>query len=134
MKEIIWDDSFSVGIQEIDHQHKKLIQIWNEFYRVSTLEVDSEEVSDTLNKLTDYAFDHFSAEEQLMVKYDFPGYDHHKDCHDNFWKSLAQFSVDTVEGITTVPRDMKDYIFKWIQDHMKGEDQGYKNFFRDKLQ
>ena len=36
IKKIDWDDSYLLGIQEIDLQHKKLILIANELYDIAT--------------------------------------------------------------------------------------------------
>ena len=36
MSKIQWQDNFNIGIDEIDLQHKKLLQIFNEMYALST--------------------------------------------------------------------------------------------------
>ncbi|MBU3850967.1 MAG: hypothetical protein SPE30_03815 [Candidatus Treponema excrementipullorum] len=36
MSKIQWQDNFNIGIDEIDLQHKKLLQIFNELYALST--------------------------------------------------------------------------------------------------
>lgn len=67
---IEWNDSYLLGVPEIDQQHKHLIAIANELYDVAT---GDESVYETkmpviLKKLTDYTVYHFSMEEPLQKK------------------------------------------------------------------
>ncbi len=67
---IEWNDSYLLGVPEIDQQHKQLIAIANELYDVAT---GDESVYETkmpviLKKLTDYTVYHFSMEEPLQKK------------------------------------------------------------------
>ncbi|MDZ7723510.1 MAG: hypothetical protein U5R06_12075 [candidate division KSB1 bacterium] len=39
MEEIIWNDSFSVGVQKLDEQHKKSIRILNKLIKMGNAEV-----------------------------------------------------------------------------------------------
>ena len=65
-----WKDSYSIAIDEIDAQHKKLLAIANELYDLSTGNADNykNEVSKALKKLTDYTEYHFSYEESFEEK------------------------------------------------------------------
>ena len=69
MEKIMWDETFSVGVRDLDAQHKQIIILVNTLIEMSDAKVDSEIISDTLTKMTQYAIDHFKKEEQYMLEY-----------------------------------------------------------------
>ena len=75
MEKIVWNQSLSVGVEEIDRQHKQLVFILNQLLGMDGLTVDSETISDTLTRMTDYADYHFNSEEGYMRKYAYPDYE-----------------------------------------------------------
>ena len=85
-EKVVWDDSYLLGIPEIDSQHKKLLVIANELYEIAAGSPDSYrlKMSAALKKLTDYTVYHFSSEEAFMRSCGYAGTDAHKTAHDNF--------------------------------------------------
>ena len=63
MEKIIWDEGFSVGVRDLDEQHKRIVTVVNTLIDMIDTKVDSEIISDTLTKMTQYASDHFKTEE-----------------------------------------------------------------------
>ena len=59
MDEIVWQESFSVGVKDLDDQHKQLIKMINTLINQKDVKVNSETISDLLTELTKYAEDHF---------------------------------------------------------------------------
>ena len=66
MESIIWNNNFSVGVQELDKQHKKIIEIENRLIKAKDGRIDSETIADLLSDLTKYATKHFETEEKLF--------------------------------------------------------------------
>ena len=66
MAMVEWDDVYSVDIQEIDEQHKCLIEIMNELYTALANKANRDLVAEVLNKLVEYTKVHFAVEETLM--------------------------------------------------------------------
>lgn len=64
---IQWGYHFLTGIKIIDNQHQGLVELVNKLHRLTKGNPQAAEVDAAFNALTDYAAEHFAAEEQLMA-------------------------------------------------------------------
>ncbi|MCH5295040.1 MAG: hemerythrin family protein [Treponema sp.] len=124
IEKVNWNDSYLLGISEIDNQHKKLLMIANELYEIATGSPDEYKIkmSSALKKLTDYTVYHFSSEESYMRKCGYGGADAHKAAHDNFVKEvnyqIQHLSADNIEdGIS-----FYSYVASWVLNHIAKAD------------
>ena len=122
MEEIVWDDSFSVGVDEIDEQHKGFFRIINELIAAGNVPTKSESISNALDKLTKYADNHFKAEEKYMIQQGYPEYPSHKEEHDQFKKKVATFCLDVMEGKAAVSDEMLSFLRNWLVHHILDTD------------
>ena len=76
-----WSENYSVGIEKIDRQHKKLVSFLNELYEAMQSGKGKDVLGKVLADLVFYTKTHFATEEQLMAQYSFPDYQNHKDIH-----------------------------------------------------
>ena len=81
MKELIWDDILSVGVDEIDDDHRKLVNLFNMLGHSVTEENDPEYLGAVLEELISCTIWHFRHEERLMVKYGYEDTAAHKSDH-----------------------------------------------------
>jgi hemerythrin len=132
MEKIIWNESLSVGVAEIDRQHKQLVDILNQLLGMDGVTVDSETISDTLTRMTDYADYHFKSEEGFMQKYAYPDYATHRREHIAFMRKTAELAMGTMVYRKTVPTDMLEYLKTWLVEHILVSDMKYKQFFNQK--
>ena len=132
MERISWDTSFSVGVHSIDEQHKRLINMPNKMIDAPDATVESETISDTLTKMTEYTQEHFEAEEQLMEEYKYPDLPTHREVHRAFQEKAATLCIETMDGKTEVPADILDYLKKWWTQHILVTDMKYKDFFEER--
>ena len=88
MPVIKWNAAYSIGIDEIDEQHKKLISIINELYDAHSKGMGQVIIADTITKLFDYTNEHFSMEQEMQIQYKFPNSAAHKDEHKEFVSRL----------------------------------------------
>ena len=129
MEKIIWNNSFSVGVQELDKQHKKLINLINNLIEMKDAKVDSEIISDALTEMTKYTLEHFEAEEKLMNENNYPDYSLHKGQHMQFKKQTAKFCMDTMSYKSTIPIEILTFLKEWLINHILDSDMQYKTFF-----
>lgn len=132
MEKILWDEGFSVGVRALDKQHQQIVAIVNTLIEMNNAEVASEIISDTLTKMTQYASDHFKAEEQYMLDYEYPEYSLQKKQHQEFKKKTVDFCVGTMVHKATVPEELFAYLKSWWTNHILQEDMKYKTFFNDR--
>ena len=72
---IDWNESLSVEIAEIDHQHKKLVNILNELHAAMRQGQSKTVMAEIVDRLVDYTATHFATEEEYFdeFKYDETG-------------------------------------------------------------
>lgn len=132
MEQIVWSEKFSVGIELFDIQHQGLISILNKMIGNPTATTRSRTISDILSDMTRYAQEHFKAEEELMVKYDYPQFEQHRKQHLLFREKVVEICLDTSNGEDSVPQILLEYLQQWWTQHILHEDMEYKQFFYEK--
>ncbi len=86
--QFIWQDRFSIGVDIIDREHKKLFSIMNRLLTFSEQEDKIQWVcQEGLKYFKDHAMKHFSEEEVYMASINYKGYESHRRVHDNFRKN-----------------------------------------------
>ncbi len=132
MEIISWRDEFSVGVKEMDEQHKKLIGMINRLIKEQKVLTDPKTIGELLTEMTDYAQVHFRAEEYLMAEY---GYEHKTEQekqHQEFIdKTIAFYSASDL-GPNMLSTALLDYLTTWLIGHILKEDMKYKEFFKSK--
>lgn len=123
---IKWRESYSVGSDEIDNEHKKLVELVNElFFMVRDHKHINESVV-CLDKLTRYTQEHFEHEEQIMEEVDFPSIHEHKAIHASLLSKVNIFKrrIDDQEEMVT--EELYLFLREWLLTHILEEDMKYK--------
>lgn len=129
MEIYVWKDSLSVGIDEIDAQHKQLIKYINELSDVIEKKSQKDETQRIFNLLLDYTQNHFSLEEELMKKHNYPLYNEHKNAHDAFCEKLLSFYEEYCAGKSTEQK-LITYLGSWLLTHIAMDDNHYAPFMK----
>ena len=131
---ITWREEYSVGYEEFDDQHKKLISIINEIQPLlNNDDIGDEklyvEISDVLSKLLDYTEYHFESEEELFEKYDYKHTAEHKELHHRFFMKITELLANLVldEDLRGIVSKTDAYLKEWLLSHIQGADQKYTN-------
>ncbi len=129
---INWKNEFSVGVKEMDEQHKKLLGMINRLIAEQHTLTDPKTIAELLTEMTDYAQVHFRAEEYLMAEY---GYDQKKQQelqHQAFIDKTISFYSASDMGPNVLSVALLDYLGSWLVGHILKEDMKYKEFFNSK--
>ena len=126
MKKIEWSDEFSVGVEELDQQHKHLVTLINKLIDRQGAPIDSEMIPRILGGLLNYVQQHFSLEEELMAQHGFPNLEDHRKQHMNFTDELINMVSDS-EGAST--EELLIYLDDWLRAHLLHDDQDYRKSF-----
>ncbi|HMV78898.1 MAG TPA: bacteriohemerythrin [Leptospiraceae bacterium] len=126
---IQWDDTLSVNVDELNEQHKKLIEILNLLY-TSTHENKSREVlTEILNSLIQYTVVHFETEEKLMAKTKYPGMEEHIREHELLKQQVLSYNSQYQSESETVSFELLNFLRKWLTNHILRSDKKYSKHF-----
>jgi hemerythrin-like metal-binding protein len=134
---IDWDESFVVGVPEVDEQHKHLIFIVNHFLETvsnSNMNKSGEDlyriIDSTLSELIDYTIYHFSTEEKLLSLYGYPDLAEHRAEHRSLINKAFNLSERLKESHTSVSaEDLAGLLDKWLVSHIRNSDGKYAKYF-----
>lgn len=129
---IEWSEKYSVGIIELDAQHRKLFLLYNDLIYAMYKGVGYQELESALNELLDYTINHFMTEENYLKKYGYPELEPHMIAHRDFRNLIYNLNKDFHEKKPVLTMEVIDYVKKWLNEHVLGVDQRYKKFLIEK--
>ena len=127
-----WDESYSVGHSEIDAQHKRLFQLADDMNTAMAAGKGKQLLSQTLANLINYTKGHFSSEERLMQRYNYPEYLQHKAEHDKLTAQVLAFQNDFSAGRTMLSIDLMLFLKNWLSHHIGQIDRKVASYIKGK--
>ncbi len=115
----------SVDVALIDEQHKKLIEIINTLNSAIEENAATPVLDQVFDELTEYTRKHFSTEEELLVRAEYPQTVVHKEEHDGFIYQLIAFRNDFENGSEVVSTKIVEFLYGWLVKHILGSDKAY---------
>jgi hemerythrin len=128
-KFIEWTNALSVGIEEIDEQHKVLVDLVNEMHDAIHQRHGSDAVKSILKDLAEYTRIHFAVEESLMRILNYPSYEEHKEIHEELLQSVVELQDKVDHGKTSIGFELMHFLKTWLTRHIMEEDMQYSGFF-----
>ncbi len=128
---IMWNDSLSVGLNEIDSQHKVLINLINDLNDAMKAGKGKEVAGKILTELLNYTHTHFGNEEKYFEKFKYPDTAGHIKLHRSFTDKIAEFKKDFESGKAGLSLQMMDFLSDWLREHIKGTDPKYVPLFKE---
>jgi hemerythrin len=119
-----WNESFAVGYETIDEQHKQLFTAINDLIRISKGGNAGDDLKKSLDFLNDYTIRHFFDEEQIQIKFRYPDYENHKKLHEACKQALHEIMVEWImKGSSdTLIEGVKVKVADWLVNHIKIQD------------
>jgi hemerythrin len=133
MDSIHWTQNYSVQIEEFDKQHQGLIEILNTLYenRDGSFSQRREVVGVAIIQLKEYAYQHFAAEEKLLLQFNYPEYTKHKEEHQLFINTVNEFIQFYRSGSQTLSSKTINFLNEWFLTHILITDKQYGLFLND---
>lgn len=129
---IEWDEKLSVGIDEIDAQHKKWISIINELHDSIMDGKSLDTLEKIVNDVEQYTFFHFAEEEKLLEKVAYPELARHSRIHFSFRQEITRVKSAILSGQVVLRTQVMSVLKNWLLDHIMKEDMKYGDFIKDK--
>ena len=126
-----WNQAYSVGLENVDEQHRWLFDATNRLHNEVSKTVRSRLViGDILEGLMDYTMNHFIMEEELFQRYSYPDAQAHKALHDKFTATIMGM-VTNFENGANIENEMLEMLKHWLVQHIMQTDTAYIPFFRE---
>ena len=125
---MIWSDKLSVGVQQMDMQHKILVELVNELCEAIKSGKGNDVLGGVLNGLITYTKTHFKAEEKLMQQYGYPNFPGHKKLHDELTSQAVELNEKIKSGQAVTAVSVGNFLKDWLQNHIMIEDMKYGQF------
>lgn len=133
-----WKESYRIGIEQIDEDHRYLVGLINELHagiprhrshgRLVGVIDELQAMIDVLDALIDYATDHFALEEDCMREHEYPGYDEMKQAHGEFVRMAEDLRRGFDEGRAITCQQILDSLKVWLETHVLGLDLQFGEF------
>lgn len=131
MKDIVWGEILSVGVDEIDEDHLKLVGIFNILNHAVQEGESPEYLAATLEELINCTVWHFSHEERLMLKHRYPEITEHKTEHRDLIKSAQELQQELLSADKSVADEHIVFLERWLTEHIFTADLRLGNFLSE---
>lgn len=122
MSLLAWNDMFSVGVVEIDNQHKQLIEITNRLNEAMIADRDRQALSGILNDLLAYTRTHFEYEERLMDQHRYADREQHLLEHRKLVQIVVDFQSRFDQGEVDLTGELMALLRDWLSRHILNSD------------
>lgn len=129
---IEWKQDYSVGIDSIDKEHKKLVGLINQLQTAVDYSTGEEFEREALDAAVDYTKTHFAHEEELMSKYGYPDFEAHKAQHQKMIDKVNNLVTDYEQDPDRSLQEALNFLKDWLVKHINGTDKLYSEFLRGK--
>ncbi len=125
MNLIDWSDDLSVGVDSVDEQHKKLVNMINALNASLTKGEESAVLSKIFDGLVAYVDKHFTDEEKLFTQAGWSGADAHKEKHKDLVADVMEFKAKLDSGGDTIGIKLMQFLKEWLTNHIMKSDKEY---------
>jgi hemerythrin len=130
---IEWTAKLSVGIDSIDEQHKKLVNMINALNDAMLTNSSNELLGKIFTGLAAYTQKHFTYEENMFAEYGYTDSKEHKRQHNELIAQVVELKQKFIENPQgTMSADLMLFLKRWITNHIMRTDKDYAEFLISK--
>lgn len=118
MPDLTWNDSFALGVPEIDRQHQRLFELLDDLELGLQSGNGAAAVRHLFSGLSSYSRYHFSAEENLMRTRGWGGLAEHAALHVEFIQWLDSMSSTVGAGDSAAMAELRRFLRSWLVRHV----------------
>ena len=126
---VTWQNSYALGLEEIDEQHKMLFDIMNRIWEGIVRNADATTIGSALEDLERYTVLHFTEEETFMRSIRYPNFDAHVALHRRFVQRVAEEKAKAQSG-ERISLELLHFLRDWLVNHILVEDKRYVTQFQ----
>ncbi len=122
-----WDSYYDTGYSLMDTQHKDYIAIVEDLQK-SVYSQDQDFFEKQSALFITHLSEHFTTENNLMIKYSYPGYFSHKAEHDRFFDKIKKNLTDLNKKSTNEINNFFEVTYRWFKNHLEINDRKLAKF------
>ena len=123
MQKIEWTPDLDTGIEEIDNQHRRIVDYINELYTARKAK-DHKLIARVIDDTIDYTVSHFGFEETLIEEAGYKLLRPHKKVHELFVRRVSDLQKRFKAG-EDVSQELHALLSRWLLNHIKHDDHAY---------
>ena len=120
---LAWVPELDTGIDEIDRQHRRIVDYINKLYELRE-SPDRQDLGDVIGEMVDYTLSHFVFEETLIENAGYMFAGPHKKVHELFTRRVSEMQTRFDAG-EDVAAELHGMLSRWLFNHIRNEDHGY---------
>jgi hemerythrin-like metal-binding protein len=117
-----WRENFSIGIAEVDHEHRELIGLINSLHAALGTERAGERVEAFLGEIFADIAAHFALEERVMRERRYDALAEHKADHERLLDQLRDMMDEQAEGAELDDAQFGGQLAEWFSGHFRTHD------------
>lgn len=117
-----WMDGYAVGIEEVDNDHRALIELINDLYAALSSGSSDEDIVGFLTEVHTSVAAHFTAEERIMRSSAYAEYDAHQRDHARLLDEILGMIDDYSEVYSLAPELLATRLENWFMAHFRTHD------------
>ena len=128
---LVWQDDLNTGIEVIDQQHRRIVEMLNHLYNAQR-SMERTVVGEVIDELVDYTLSHFAFEEELMEEAGYAFCAAHKRVHEVFVKRVSEYRMRFQAG-EDITDELRTMLSRWLFNHIRNDDRAYSEQVRRHL-
>lgn len=125
-----WDSYFETGHETIDTQHKDFFSHLEKLQKAIHLG-DDENFKNLSEGFLTHLNSHFTFENDLMKRHNYPGYFSHKSEHDRFYDKIKRHIRELDKNGEEEIESFFEVSYRWFKNHLEINDRKLVKFLRD---
>ena len=115
-----WCESFKTGFDDIDQDHKQIINQLNLLHDALASGAETkDQLANAVTALSEYVRDHFGREEDVIRAHPYPGKDNHFAQHRKFTEYVSSISNDLKNNKKLPETALVVFLVNWFFEHIK---------------
>jgi len=133
MKFFYWNESYEIGVENIDAQHQQLVKLINSLGSALEMQKEMPKITSLVHELRDYIDFHFHDEEKLFYHSSMPEseQEEHKEIHKIFIHKIDTVFSEKDLSDAKAGQEVFDFLVTWLINHILGIDKSIPQYLSD---
>jgi hemerythrin-like metal-binding protein len=125
-----WKPEYNTGFDEIDRQHRVLVDLINRLHEKMVQGATQTAVAPILRELANYTRTHFTWEEKMLLSAGYADLPAHKEVHRKMAAKVDSFAEELEAGRIALSVPLMNFLKDWLREHILKTDMKYAHTLR----